>query len=497
MVLFTVLPGQSFHSVEEVYNPNKMRLSISGWYHSPELHPMYSIASLNQLQSKSNESLGFVEYAETFGEDKLKNEVTKGFDEIELNDKEKEHLKTFINPVYLEPSSWPQIRSHFQINEDMKDVKRENDDIESILLHSFLNPTLLRRVVEDCSKVDILEQLGNDNYPQSYTLGYTVDRIQNRFSKENDKKDDMDKHSEKKQGDNEDDCCWMPIGPPHKQRYLKFDALDLEENNMISSRALNTISSKDFSQSLKRKQLSQKLLQDIGTRLKKIKDQLFASSAFRKLIYIYTGYFPQQVRGEVRRFRPGLDYTVAHYGILTSQAMIDASLCVLNDCNVMLTASTSSKVGNIDVDYEFDYENANEVEEIWQSGDIGGFECYIKAEEGNDGVEAAESYRAKEKRKAPKTQYNGQSKNKTHMNESEIEKDNEDSMDYDGGKKETEGESANDEDEEEDSNDVMSVFATHNALSLVVRKPGYMKFLKYVSSSAPGSRWDIACEYKI
>ena len=205
-------------------------------------------------------------------------------------------------------------------------------------------------------------------------------------------------------------------------------------------------------------------------------DPVIFATSVRKLIYIYTGYYPQQVRGEVRRFRPGLDYTVAHYGILTSQAMIDASLCVLGDCNAMLTASTSSKVSNIDVDYEFKYGDANEVEEIWQSGDVGGFECYIKAEEGNDGVEAAESYRAKEKRKAPKTQYNGQTNN------SEME---------------TEGEFEEGEDEDEDSNDVMSVFANQNALSLVVRKPGYMKFLKYVSSSAPGSRWDIACEYKI
>ena len=33
MAMFTVLPGRSFHSVQEVFSENKPRLSISGWYH--------------------------------------------------------------------------------------------------------------------------------------------------------------------------------------------------------------------------------------------------------------------------------------------------------------------------------------------------------------------------------------------------------------------------------------------------------------------------------
>ena len=38
---------------------------------------------------------------------------------------------------------------------------------------------------------------------------------------------------------------------------------------------------------------------------------------------------PYLVNGLVvcRRFRPGLDYTVAHYGILTTNAVLDATLC--------------------------------------------------------------------------------------------------------------------------------------------------------------------------
>ena len=36
MAFFTVAPGRSFHSVQEVFAEDKPRLSISGWYHAAE-----------------------------------------------------------------------------------------------------------------------------------------------------------------------------------------------------------------------------------------------------------------------------------------------------------------------------------------------------------------------------------------------------------------------------------------------------------------------------
>ena len=35
--------------------------------------------------------------------------------------------------------------------------------------------------------------------------------------------------------------------------------------------------------------------------------------------------------GEVRRFRPGLDYTLAHYGVLTKEPRLDCTLCFVDD----------------------------------------------------------------------------------------------------------------------------------------------------------------------
>lgn len=57
MAFFTVLPGRSFHAVEEVYREGKMRLSISGWYHADHPPEGADMASLSQLQSREVKSL--------------------------------------------------------------------------------------------------------------------------------------------------------------------------------------------------------------------------------------------------------------------------------------------------------------------------------------------------------------------------------------------------------------------------------------------------------
>lgn len=59
-VFFVVQPGKSFHSVEEVYNLKKNRLSISGWFHFPNEGEDGHEASLKtkEEEQKKLESLG-------------------------------------------------------------------------------------------------------------------------------------------------------------------------------------------------------------------------------------------------------------------------------------------------------------------------------------------------------------------------------------------------------------------------------------------------------
>jgi prolyl 3-hydroxylase /prolyl 3,4-dihydroxylase len=54
-----------------------------------------------------------------------------------------------------------------------------------------------------------------------------------------------------------------------------------------------------------------------------------------------------------------------------------------------------------------------------------------------------------------------------------------------------------DSDEEEDDNTLLTVQPGFNHLLLVLRDEGVMRFVKYVSAAAEGSRWDVCGEYEV
>ncbi len=128
---------------------------------------------------------------------------------------------------------------------------------------------------------------------------------------------------------------WATVGPPHKQRYLSYSR---PEGDAAGCGAL----------------------------LDNVRQQLFCSTSFARLLrkFITVGMLGHQ--SQVRRFRPGLDYTVAHYGVLTKDPRLDVVLCFVGD-------------------------SSQEAKEAWDSGDIGGFEAYLLADEEEKG--AAEVYR--------------------------------------------------------------------------------------------------------
>ena len=51
--------------------------------------------------------------------------------------------------------------------------------------------------------------------------------------------------------------------------------------------------------------------------------------------------------------------------------------------------------------------------------------------------------------------------------------------------------------EEEDDGTLLTVQPGFNRLLLVLRDEGVMRFVKYVSAAAEGSRWDVCGEYEI
>jgi Rps23 Pro-64 3,4-dihydroxylase Tpa1-like proline 4-hydroxylase len=184
---------------------------------------------------------------------------------------------------------------------------------------------------------------------------------------------------------------WKLRGPAHKQRFLEYQS-----------------------------KLSTNDCQVIGSLLSHVKTNVFESPIFSRYLKRVTSLdCPTGVKsGAIRRFRPGLDYTVAHYGLLVQESVLDATLCFVCD-------------------------DDEENEAAWEYGDVGGFECYIEADDEGTEDNAADEY--------------------------------------------------NDDDDTE----LLSVSASNNTLSLVYRDPGTMRFVKYVGSSAPSSRYDISMEYEV
>jgi prolyl 3-hydroxylase /prolyl 3,4-dihydroxylase len=185
---------------------------------------------------------------------------------------------------------------------------------------------------------------------------------------------------------------WKLQGPAHKQRYLQYHHnSDASDDTLV-----------------------------VGCLLNHVKVHVFESKAMKKYLGFVTALGkPTSIKDcEIRHFRPGLDYTVAHHGLLVDEAVLDATLCFVYD--------------------------ENEAKDAWESGDVGGFECYIEADDGDDEKGSG----------VPADEYS-----------------------------------------EDDDTELLSISASNNTLSLVYRDPGTMRFVKYVGSAAPSGRFDICMEY--
>jgi hypothetical protein len=177
---------------------------------------------------------------------------------------------------------------------------------------------------------------------------------------------------------------WSLHGPAHMKRYLTYPVGQTTSSATPHSK--------------------------IGSLFSELYEKLILSVPFANLIRTFTTLSMLGCQGEIRRFRPGLDYTVAHYGALTKDPRLDVVFCFVNDAPM----------------------------DSWGDGECGGFEAYLLADEEEDGP--AEVYRQVQ----------------------------------------------------DDDSGVLNVSATFNAVSIVLRDEGLMKFVKYVSAIAPGSRWDIS-----
>ena len=129
---FAVLPGQSFHDVEEVYasekggdDPARVRMAISGWYHIPqegeegylETDEAFDakLSTLSQLQSLNRENdrppSQTSQYSSTLPNGN--NKDAEAQDELELSEPDFDFLLKYIAPTYLTPDALLEVADTF------------------------------------------------------------------------------------------------------------------------------------------------------------------------------------------------------------------------------------------------------------------------------------------------------------------------------------------------------------------------------------------------
>jgi hypothetical protein len=199
--------------------------------------------------------------------------------------------------------------------ESIHEIREAFEDMSSVQLRRFMLPRWADRIQSAAMKQD--QSLGRGMPPSDYSTCATRN--------------------------------WTPVGPSHKQRFLQY----------VGNSGDNT---------------------DVGSALLEVQTALFQSSSFGRYLKCVTSLgIPKGHRGRIRRFRPGLDYTVAHYGILTKEPVLDATVCFC-----------AGKGEQILVDEETGEASGSNEDVLWGSGDCGGFECYIAAADEKD--EAAAEY---------------------------------------------------------------------------------------------------------
>ncbi|ORY27313.1 putative nucleus protein [Naematelia encephala] len=239
--------------------------------------------------------------------------------------------------------------------------------------------------------------------------------------------------------------------------------------------------------------------------IESILNTLLPSEAFRAWLSVVSSLAPTARRTEARRFRRGLDYTLAAGEERSGEARLD----------VWLGATWWA-----DVQPGTDEDDA--------LADHGGWEAYIAAPDESEDPAVFQSALAKKGSKEedePKRNgadeeitdvpVNGapSASNNSHAEEnkeapvngkSDPSKTNGPSISLNGTELEFDPDQfspsdfdSDSEDGDEDDGPLLMQAVSYNKLLLVLRDPGVMRFVKYLSAGAEGSRWDVGGEWAV
>ncbi|WWD06264.1 hypothetical protein V865_004353 [Kwoniella europaea PYCC6329] len=446
IVFFEVQPGRSYHSVEEVIiDEGRQRMGVSGWFHRPTKgEDGYEPLDREKLKAELS-SLAQITAAPTIPFTPYTSEPPVGLKPSDLT-----FLADFIAPSYLTVPTLEKLSGQFA-------------EASEIVLHNFLAPAVAAKLKAETESVD-KRDYPNDLIP-AQDLG---------------------------EGDG-----WVIQGPASKHRYLNLTG--------------NSTSTPVF---------------------QSIHQVLFPSEAFRAWLSVVSSLAPLGRRTEGRRFRKGLDYTLANGEDGKGDARLDVSFGAT---------------------WWADVPSGSDEEETLV--DHGGWECYLAApDEGEDpavyqsshakklakleaednkGVRPIESVAPNQEKKdlhpveastavtehidephpveavtaSGKTHHaHHHDKSKPHPVEAATaDKDgqgpsisiNGTELEFDPDQFSPSDFDSDSEMGDDDDGPLLTQPVSFNKLLLVLRDPGVMKFTKYLSARAKGSRWDISGEWEV
>lgn len=263
-----------------------------------------------------------------------------------LSDHHTAFLSEFLNPVYLQPRTMQTLASRFA-------------EESSLELHQFLNSALAQALGPRLRELDAKDGLGpNRPFPIPHHMaGATL-----YPSSSNARTDDSGSYftsrpsgasnvtspsatSATSLGSTTPIQNWIIRGPPHKWRYCTLAPKSPHKLEAVTPRAAHASSDEI---------------------LRSLQDELFSSEAFRAWLAIVAGLMPLGWICEARRFRPGLDYTLATSE--EKEARLDVVLGLtpeVRDVSETRSAESSSKGKNKD-------EEAGA--RGWQAAEWGGWE---------------------------------------------------------------------------------------------------------------------------
>ncbi|KAI5466009.1 Oxoglutarate and iron-dependent oxygenase degradation C-term-domain-containing protein [Mariannaea sp. PMI_226] len=406
---FAVQPSESFHDVEEVFHAEtKEQLEKEGGRVRMAISGWFHIPQMGED--------GYI----------------KG--EEERNAKNSGLMQLQGNPAqYDQPQAKP-IKVKPQVN-DSADGSFDEADLEFLLKYiapHYLTPDVLERMLERFSEESAITL--SDILARKFAT-----RLREYVEAEEQKPDLVDTAVIEKT------TPWRVAKPPHKHRYLY---------QQPSRSSKTRPSKKDHSP------------------IRELLDVLLPSPQFHRWLQLATGCTIESADLLARRFRHGMDYTLAtgHEG----KGRLEV--------NIGFTPTPGWG------DEEDDGDDGQEEEEEEEEGDDDD-EDDNEEEDEDDDEEAESKTNAKDKGKGKAVA--------TEEDESKASEDVGGHEVYMAGDGDADEDAAIYKTSGDDENILFFQAASWNKMTIVLRDSGILKFVKYVSQSAKGDRWDISGVFEI